>query len=91
MLPSNWKCTKWVEISGYKMDWTFSVWYGLVVNVQNDEWFGLSWTLGTIFKICSFFFFFFVCLEIAILKKIATFGVFYCVVHLPVHVRTKNM
>ena len=38
-----------------------------------------------------FFFFFFVCLEIAILKKIATFGVFYCVVHLPVHVRTKNM
>ena len=47
-----------------QMDWTCSVGYGLVVNVQKDACFGLSWTLCTSVKICSQF------SEIAIFEKI---------------------
>ena len=64
ILHFNRKCVKWVEISGCKMNCTWSVGYGLLVNVQKDEWIGLSCTLCTIFKICSQF------LEIVIIEKI---------------------
>ena len=64
ILHSNWKCAKWVEISGCKMDRTCSVGYVLVVNVQKEACFCLSWPLCAIFKICSQI------SEIAIFKKI---------------------
>ena len=38
-----------------RMDWTCSVGYGLVINVQKDACFGLSLRLCTIFEICSQF------------------------------------
>ena len=42
-----------MEISGCKMDRTCSVGCVLVVKVQKDACFGLSWSLCAIFKICS--------------------------------------
>ena len=65
ILHSNRKCAKWVEIfGGCKMDRTCTVRYVLVVNIQKDACFGLSWPLCAIFKMCNRI------LEIAIFKKI---------------------
>ena len=50
--------------SGCKRDLTYTVGYVLVVNVQKDACFDISWSLCTISKICSQL------LETAIFEKI---------------------
>ena len=75
------------------MDWTCSVGYGLVINVQKDACFGLSLTLCTILEIDGQF------SKNAIFEKIVKnlflkkchFLTVFSVVHLAVHMHTMNM
>ena len=77
----------WLQ-SGLKF--SFSVVYGLVINVQKDA----CWTLYMIFKLCTLFSkiaIFEAVVKIPLLQKKSTIFVFFSLEPLAVHMQTMNL
>ena len=93
-MHSNRKCAKCVEISDCKMDLTYSVGYSLVVNVQKDAFVFPAWRFVRLSKSVTTF------RKMRFLKnskkkkkvssEIATFWVFFSLVHHTVHMHIMN-